>query len=144
MAEHRHVLRLVGGQQHRTALTGLGDQLPEPHALFGVESDGRLVEDEEAGVADERGGQRDPLPHAAGQLLDAPPPYVAQVDLVQDAPHLTVPGAAVGQLLQDRHVVDELEGREVRVVAGRLREIAEQAARLLPAARGSADPARAG
>ncbi|GGR38284.1 hypothetical protein GCM10015536_49980 [Streptomyces griseomycini] len=76
VAEHRHVLRPVHGRQHRAALTGLCDQLPENPALFGAQADGGLVEDEETGAAGERGGQGDPLPHAAGQPAD---PLAAQL-----------------------------------------------------------------
>ena len=63
--------------------------------------------------------------------------HVPEVDHVQHPAHLAVAGGAVGQLLEDRHVVDELEGGEVRVEAGGLGQIAERAADLLPAARGA-------
>lgn len=127
----------MGGQEHGPPLTGVGDQLAEPHALFGVQADGRLVEDEERGVADQGGGQRGPLARPAGQLPQPLSAYVGEPDLVQYAPHLAVPGGAVGELLEDRHVVDELEGGEVGMEPGGLRQVAETAPDLLTAARGT-------
>ena len=41
-----------------------------------------------------------------------------------------MPGAPIGELLEDRHVVDELEHREAAVEAGLLRKVAEPAADL--------------
>ena len=45
---------------------------PEAQALFGVEADGRLVEHEQRGVAEQRlGDQRDPPAHPTRELPDA-------------------------------------------------------------------------
>ena len=53
---------------------------------------------------------------------------VGKADELEHAPNFRVPQATLGQLLQDRHVVDEREGAEVAVEAGLLRHVAEAAA----------------
>ncbi len=117
VAEHGHVLRLMGGQQHRAARARVGDQLPEPHALLRIQADGGFVEQQHARVADERGGEGDPLAHTAGEPLDALAPHIGEIYGLEHAPHLAVTCAPVGELLEDRDVVDECEGREFRVEA---------------------------
>ena len=65
------VLRLVhvvGGEEDRLAeLAQPGDDLPGGPAGGGVETGGRLVEEDELGVADQREREVEPPPLAAGQ-----------------------------------------------------------------------------
>ena len=46
------------------------EQLPELDAQHGVEADGRLVEHEQFGGAEQRGGERDPAALAARERAD--------------------------------------------------------------------------
>ena len=50
-----------------------GQQGAEADALLGVEPGGRLVHDQQAGIGEQRLGDADPPPHAAGE---APEPAV--------------------------------------------------------------------
>ena len=47
-----------------------GEQVEEAVALLGIEAGGRLVDDDQLGVADQRLGDAEPLPHAAGETGD--------------------------------------------------------------------------
>ncbi len=59
---HKYGASLVGETSHQQA---------HPADALGVESVGRLVEDEGAGVAEERVGDAEPLTHAEGEAADA-------------------------------------------------------------------------
>ena len=86
---------------------------------------GGLVEHEQVGVAEQGLRERDASPHAARQGLDLAPAHGLETDRVEHPAHLVVAGMPVGHLLEDRHVVDELERRERPMEAGLLRHVAE-------------------
>ena len=70
----------VAGDQHRAPL--LVGQVPEeaaqPLDALGVQAVGRLVQHEHGGVAEQRGRQGQPLPHAEGVAAGAPVAGVGQ------------------------------------------------------------------
>ena len=55
----------------RPAALELVDQVPELAARLRVEAGGRLVEEEQLGIADQRAGEREPLLLPARQRADA-------------------------------------------------------------------------
>jgi hypothetical protein len=56
VAQRGHVIGLVRGEEHRVLGGHVGDDLPEPEPLLGVESGGRLVEDQQLGPPEQRLG----------------------------------------------------------------------------------------
>ena len=107
-----------------------GEQGAQLEALLGVEPGGGLVEQQQLGLAEQGGRQGDPLPHAARQGPDLLVHPVGQADGLQHPGALASSPPAVGVLLEDRDVVDELEGREGAVELGRLGQVAEPTADL--------------
>ena len=73
-----HLGEQVAGHQHGPALVvgEVAEEAAQPLDALGVQAVGRLVEDQHRGVAEQRGGQGEPLPHAEGV---APGPAVAGV-----------------------------------------------------------------
>ena len=94
VAERGHVLGLVGGQQDRRAFPGPGEDLTQRDALLRVDAGGRLVEQQQRGVAEQGLGQRDPATLPAGQGADRLVATSRKVDQVQNAAHLVVAAAA--------------------------------------------------
>ena len=81
-------LRDLGEQmarhEDRPALRGLvAEQLAEPADALRVEAVGRLVEDQHLRVAEQRGGDRQPLAHAHRVALHAPVRRVLQLHEVE-------------------------------------------------------------
>ena len=70
LAHIRHVVHDVGREHNNDVFADLAQQPEKASALLGVESSSRLVDDDEARVADE--GLRDPesLAHAAGERAE--------------------------------------------------------------------------
>ncbi|MFN8169054.1 MAG: hypothetical protein U0S36_09760 [Candidatus Nanopelagicales bacterium] len=65
LAEH------VARDEHRAALAGeVAQERAQPRDALGVEAVGRLVEHEDAGVAEERGRELEPLAHAQREPAD--------------------------------------------------------------------------
>ena len=86
------LLQVVRGQQHRRAAVAQGaHQLPGVPAPFGVQSGGRLVEEEHLGPAEQGERQVQPPPLAAGELLD---PYAGPRRPARPAPAPPRPGRA--------------------------------------------------
>jgi len=83
----------VRGDEHDPLVAELGCDLAEAQALLGVKRRRRLVEHEQARVADQRLRECDAAAHAARQLADAPAADVTEPDRVKHAAHLAVAGA---------------------------------------------------
>jgi len=67
------------------ALAGLlAQQVPHPPDAVRVQAVERLVHDQHAGVAEQRGGQGQPLPHAQGEAPDPAVPGLGQPGHGQD------------------------------------------------------------
>ena len=90
---HRHQpvepggLLHVGGRHQDAHARPVGpdavDQLPELAARQRIDAGGRLVEDQEVRVVDQRAAQTELLLHAAGQLAGRPVGEASQPDTVQ-------------------------------------------------------------
>jgi hypothetical protein len=78
----------VTGQEHRPALGGQSlEQVADPAHALGVQAVDRLVEDHRAGIAEQRRGDPQPLPHAQGETPHPAAGHVAQAGQVQDLIH---------------------------------------------------------
>ena len=65
----RHLAHEVAGHEHGATLGGQAlEQRPHPQDALGVEPVDGLVEEEHSGVAEEGGGDAEPLGHAQGEL----------------------------------------------------------------------------
>src|SRR4029077_17432892 len=97
----------------------------EADALFGVETRGRLVDDEQPRIVEQRLGDADAGLHpprvgaqrATRRVLEA-----HRLDELSDTPPAT---CAIAHALQDRDVVEELRAAEIGVDAELLRQVAE-------------------
>ena len=68
----RHLVHQVAGDEDRAALGGQPlHQVPDPDDALGVEPVDRLVEDEDRRVAEQRGGDAEPLAHAEREAARA-------------------------------------------------------------------------
>jgi len=98
-----HLAHQVAGDQHRPSLVGeVAQQLAHPADALGVQAVHRLVEQEDVGVAEQRGGDPEPVPHAQGE---PPHPVVGhrlEADHLDDVVH-AVPGQDVA--LREREQV---------------------------------------
>ena len=123
-------VELVAGEDDRDALAALLEQrLGEGVDADRVEAGERLVEDEDLGPADERGGELDALLVAEGQLLHLVAPALAQAEPVDPL------GGRVGRLgraqpVQAGEVGDLLADLHLRVEPALLRHVADPAAGL--------------
>ena len=54
VAHVRHFMQDVGGEHHGVVLAQAGDQLADLDDLLGIKADGRLVHDDDLGVAHQR------------------------------------------------------------------------------------------
>ena len=101
------------GDEDRTALGRERlHQVAHPEDALGVEAVDRLVEEQHLGVAEQRGGDAEPLAHAEREALGALPGHVLEAD---DAEHLVHPaGRDAGQLGQAQQVVAGAAGRRAR------------------------------
>ncbi|MCY1483927.1 hypothetical protein D9M68_175120 [compost metagenome] len=142
---HRHqvvealgLLHVGGGDDHahaRAAGADALDQLPELVARQRVDAGGRLVEDQQVGVVDQRAAQAELLFHAAGQLAGralGEGREAGGVEQLGDAP------AALGLVVAEQagEEVDVLEHRErrVEVLAEALRHVGDARADAPPVA----------
>ena len=83
------------GQDDDDVLADLGEQVEEAVAFLRIETGRRLVDDDQAGVADQRLGDAEALAHAAGESGERLVAHVPEIDLVQQA-RRPCPGARAG------------------------------------------------
>ena len=126
LAQRRHLGKDVAREEDGALAAQAGEQLPHLHHLRGVEADGRLVEEEDRRLAEQRLRQADALAVALRQRADAPVGHAVE--------------PACGEHTRDRarlrgardalHAGDEAEVRlhaEVGVEGGVLGEVADRA-----------------
>ena len=116
----------VAGDEHRPALVGqAADQAAQPVDALGVEAVGRLVEDQDLGVAEQGGGQPEALAHAEREAADPAAAGGGQPGLLED---LVDPARVEpGRHGQDPQVV---AGRAARVEPARLQDRPDPAGRV--------------
>ena len=67
----RHLREHMAGDEDRLTLRSEAPQeLAEPMHAFGIQTVGRLVEDQKLGIAEQRGGEPEALPHSKGVAPD--------------------------------------------------------------------------
>ena len=75
----RHLAHEVAGHEHGSALGGQPlEEGADPEDALGVETVDRFVEEQHPGVAQERGGDPQPLAHPEGELAGPPPRTVLE------------------------------------------------------------------
>ena len=99
LAQIRHVVDDVRGEDDDDVLADLGEQVQEAVALFRIQTGGRLIDDDQRGVADQRLRDAEPLAHAAREPRQRVVPDVPQVDLVQQRLDRLPPLAALAMPL---------------------------------------------
>ena len=113
--------------QNDAVLCHAGQQLAQAHALLGVKAGGRLVQNQQLGVAQQGSGQQQALLHAAAVRRQPLVELVGQVDGRGHARDLAGHGGA-RDLLQRGHVGEKAATGVAVVQALLLRHIAEHAA----------------
>ena len=129
VAQPLGLLHVVGGQQDRApARAKARDQIPELPPRLRIQARGRLVEEQQLGLADQRAGQRQPLALAAGELTDPGLGLLPELDQVDhlagrraapiEAPEET-DGLGDGELLRELGLLerDPEQGAERAIVA---------------------------
>ena len=58
----------------------LGEQRTQTHALLGIEPGGRLVDDQQARIVEERLGDADPLPHPSREAAQGARADVGEIE----------------------------------------------------------------
>jgi hypothetical protein len=139
--EPRRLLHVGGGDQDahpRPPAPDAGEQLPELAAREGIDAGGRLVQDQEVGIVDERAAEPELLLHAARELAGRPVTEGREPGAGQQL--LDAPPALGARLAeQATEEIDVVEDRQRRV------EIAPQSLGHVGDAErhGAPDPARA-
>ena len=129
-----HVVEQVGGHQHRDAERAEpGDEREHLLAAERVEAGGRLVEQHQLGVADERLGQLRALAHAGGEPADRPEPRLVEPDEVEDVRRPLAGGARrqAAELAERRHHVGRGLVEREAVVLGHVAEPGPHADRVV-------------
>ena len=120
----------VAGDEHGAPLGGQrAQEVAQPADALRVQAVGRLVEHEHRRVAEQRGGEPEPLAHAEGELADLPARAAAARSTVRE--HLV--GAALREAGRRGEHPQVVAGGAARVEAGGL----EQRRRPARAARSS-------
>ena len=108
--------------------------MAEPHALLGIEAHGRLVDDQQPRVVEQRLRDADALAHAAGETAEAAGPRLGEVDQLEqfvDARR----ARPRGRPLTAAEVREELARAQMRIDAEVLRQVAERRAQRVRVAR---------
>ena len=103
-----HVVEEVSGHQHRDPERAEpGDEHQHLFAAERIEAGGRLVEQHQFRVADQRLGELRALPHARGEPADRPEPGLVEADEVEDVgcPLARCPRRQAAELAERRHHV---------------------------------------
>ena len=104
----------VAGDEHGAPFVGqAAKQIAQPADALGVEAVGRLVEDQDLGIAQQRGGEPEALAHPEGELAHPPAGGAGEIDEVEDFVD-PIGGHLPGQRLDPQVVA----GRAARVGAG--------------------------
>jgi hypothetical protein len=84
----RHLAHQVAGDQHRAALGGqVPQELAEPADPCGVKPAGRLVQQQDRRVTQQRRGDAEPLGHAEREAAGPVPGHALQADQLEDLRH---------------------------------------------------------
>src|SRR5690606_10472696 len=134
LARHRDVLDDVRREQHDPALGEPRQQIAEADALARIETDRRLVDDDDRRMAQQGPCDGDPLPHAARVAADLLVLALVESDLGEQRVDALAALAPVADLVQQREIVEVLARGQMIRQTELLRKIAD------PAADVAADP----
>ena len=104
------------------------EQVQEALPLLGIEPRRRLVDDQETRIAEQRLGDAEALPHAAGEGAELARARVQKIRLPEQRVHDVLALALRRDSLENREVIEHLVGGGLGVQAELLREIPERAA----------------
>src|SRR5690606_38726735 len=129
-ARHRDVLDDVRREQHDASFGEPRQEVPEADPLARVEPDGRLVDDDDRRLAEQRARDRDALPHAARERTDLLVLALAQADLGEERIDTLAPFPSIADVVEKREVVEILASSQVIRQPELLREIADPSAHI--------------
>jgi len=110
------------------ALAGkLGEEIAEAHALFGIETRGGLIHDEELGVVEKRLCDADALAHAAREPSKRTMARIREIHHDEEFVYAVARGGAI-ETLDRGKVFEEFIRSEMRIHAEILRQITENGA----------------
>ncbi len=115
----------VGGQDDDHILADLGQQVQEAVALFGVETGGGFIDDDQLRIADEGLRNAETLAHTARETGNGFFADIPQIDLIEQGLDRVLTLLAAPDALEDGHVVQHVIGRNARINAEILRQIAK-------------------
>src|SRR5579862_1511791 len=122
------------GENDDHVLTDGAEQVMEAHALLGIEAGGGLVDNDEPWIAQQRLRDAEALLHAAGEAAQRLVAMVPEIRLAEQRVDDIAAFTRVFEALELRKVREQRFGRNLRVKAEFLRQIAKQASHfvLLP------------
>jgi len=121
------IVEEMRGEDHERPLADLGEQVVEACALGRIETGGRLVDDHQVRLAEQGLGDAEAAAHAAGEARHPAPAHLVEVGPLQQRMHLLAPRSGRTDALQHGQVIEQLLGREPRVDAELLRQVAQHA-----------------
>ena len=98
------------------------------HSLLGIESRGRLVDDNQFRIPEKRLRDAEALPHAAGEGAEVLLPRIVKIGALQQRVDGVASLARVADSLQHRKVIQHRLGRDPWINAELLRQVSEQTA----------------
>src|SRR6185369_3034046 len=132
--DDRHARTQIGNvfddvrrENHDDLLADAGEQIEKSIALFRIESGGRLVDDHQARIAEQRLRDAEALPHAAGKRTELALAHVPKIHLSQQCRHYLSARLALHVALQHREMIEHVQRADLRIHAEVLRQIAERA-----------------
>jgi len=124
-AEDRDVLDDVGREDDDPVGRELGEQPVEPEPLLGIETGGRLVDDDQPRVSRDRLGETEALAHASREPLHLPVGREAQVHPVEKLGGERLRTVLAVDPLELEQMAEHRLAGEVRVEPELLREVSE-------------------
>ena len=136
---HGHLAHQVAGDEDGTTLGGeRAQQLADPLDAFGVETVDRLVEQQRCRVAEQRGGDAEPLAHPEREPAGAAVGDVGEADEVEDL--VDPPTVDVVRIGQPAQVVPSAASRMHRLGLEQGADVAEREAQVPVALPVDGDP----
>src|SRR5687767_2904895 len=129
-AELAHILDDVRREDHHRGLPDLAQQIVEAEPLLRIEAGGRLVDDDQLRIAKECLRDPEAPAHAAREAAELTQPNVVEVGHSQKPCDDFTPLAGGNESLQHGEVVQQRLGRDSRVDAHLLRQVAQDLAHL--------------
>ena len=122
----------MGREDHHSLPAEFYQQVAETDALPRVQPGGRLIDHQDARQVQQGLGNADPLFHPTGKSADFLVLRCFQMHRFQHVADARLPFPAVGDVLQDRLIIEELVGAHVFVGAEILGQIADQSLHFFP------------